>query len=176
MKVGLFRVTSRAPLTLEEVSGKGYARAVLNEYAPTEFPPVGEDWGEIAAVAFFSDDADELPASIVPLDRPGRLLVGATAGIKLNGHSRELFFVPVPGDIRDPSAKSAADLVTPKQLGMIRALAREAGTTSDAAAAAKWPRFPGIKAEDLSKRAASALIDDLKPRAAKPRTSQTEGA
>lgn len=175
MKVGLFRVVNRNPLTLAEVSAKGYARADFSEYAPTEFPPAGEEWGEIAAVAFF-DAEDELPASIVPLDKPGRLLVGATAGIRLNGFSRELYFVPVPGDIRDPSAKSAADMVTPKQLGMIRALAREAGTDPDTAARKKWPRFPGIKAEDLSKRAASALIDALKSLALQPRTSQTEGA
>ena len=39
---------------------------------------------------------------------------------------------PQPGDFpRDPLAKSMADLVTPKQLGMIRALAREAGVDAD---------------------------------------------
>src|SRR5438270_7054898 len=39
---------------------------------------------------------------------------------------------PQPGDFpKDPLAKSMADLVTPKQLGMIRALAREAGVDPD---------------------------------------------
>lgn len=167
MKVGLFRVVSREPFALEEVSGRGYTRAEYTEGAPVEFPEALEEWGEVAFVAYF-DAGDELPASIFPLDKPGRLLVGQVAGIKLNGAAKELFFVPFPGDLRDPGAKSVADMLTPKQLGMIRALAREAGTTPDEAARKKWPRFPGIKAEDLSKRAASMLIDYLKPLAANP--------
>jgi hypothetical protein len=173
MKVGLFRVVRRSPLALEEVTGAGYARAEFTETAPVTFPAAGEDWGEIAFVAYF-DGRGEYPASILPLDVPGRLLVGQVAGIRLDGALKELFFVPVPGDIRDPSAKSVADMVTPKQLGMLKALAREAGTDPDAAARAKWRHFPGIKAEDLSKRAASALIDYLKPLAANP--TRKEGA
>jgi hypothetical protein len=173
MKVGLFRLTSREPFALEEVTGAGYARAEFLEGAPVEFPPALEPWGEVVYVGYF-DGRDELPASLFPLDKPGRLLVGQVAGIRLDGATKELFFVPVPGDLRDPAAKSVADMVTPKQLGMIKALAREAGTDMDAAARKKWPRFPGIKAEDLSKRAASLLIDYLKPLAANP--TRTEGA
>ena len=63
-----------------------------------------------------------------------------------------------PDDIRDPLAKSITDLVTPKQLGMIRALAREAGTDPDEECQMVFK----CKAEDLSKRAASSFIDHLK--------------
>lgn len=59
---------------------------------------------------------------------------------------------------RDPLAKSMADLVTPKQLGMIRALAREAGVDVDEECQAQLR----CRAEELSKRAASSFIDHLK--------------
>lgn len=173
MKVGLFRVTGREPFALEEVTGKGYARAEYTEGAPVEFPAALEEWGEVSFVAYYFD-GDELPASIFPLDKPGRLLVGQVAGIRLEGATKSLYFVPFPGDLRDPAAKSVADMLTPRQLGTIRALAREAETTPDEAARAKWPRFPGLKAEDLSRRAASDLIDYLKPLAANP--TRTKGA
>jgi len=61
-------------------------------------------------------------------------------------------------DSRDPLAKSMSDLVTPKQLGMIRALARECHLDADA----ECRSFLGCKTEDLSKRAASSFIDHLK--------------
>lgn len=67
---------------------------------------------------------------------------------------------------RDPLAKSTADLVTPKQLGMIRALAREAGVDPDE----ECQSFLNCKTEALSKRAASSFIDHLKE--LKPSTPQ----
>ena len=66
---------------------------------------------------------------------------------------------PQPGDFpRDPLAKSMADLVTPKQLGMIRALAREAGVDADE----ECQQVMRVRTEELSKRAASSFIDHLK--------------
>jgi hypothetical protein len=57
----------------------------------------------------------------------------------------------------DPTAPSPATLVTPKQLGMIRALAKEARVDYEAECVAQLD----CKPEDLSKRAASAFIDYL---------------
>jgi hypothetical protein len=66
---------------------------------------------------------------------------------------------PQSGDFpRDPLAKSMADLVTPKQLGMIRALAREAGVDAEEECQATLR----CRTEELSKRAASSFIDHLK--------------
>ncbi len=59
---------------------------------------------------------------------------------------------------RDPLAKSMSDLVTPKQLGMIRALAREAGMDADE----ECQNVLRCRTEELSKRAASSFIDHLK--------------
>ena len=63
-----------------------------------------------------------------------------------------------PSEIRDPLAKSLTDLVTPKQLGMIRALAREAGVDAEE----ECHRVLRVRTEELSKRAASSFIDHLK--------------
>ena len=66
---------------------------------------------------------------------------------------------PQAGDLpRDPLAKSMADLVTPKQLGMIRALAREARVDADEECQAALR----CRTEELSKKAASSFIDHLK--------------
>jgi hypothetical protein len=51
-----------------------------------------------------------------------------------------------------------ADLVTPKQLGMIRALAREAGVDVEE----ECQSTLRCRTEELSKRAASSFIDHLK--------------
>jgi hypothetical protein len=59
---------------------------------------------------------------------------------------------------RDPLAKSMADLVTPKQLGMIRALAREAQVDVEE----ECQTVLRCKTDELSKRAASSFIDHLK--------------
>jgi len=59
---------------------------------------------------------------------------------------------------RDPLAKSMSDLVTPKQLGMIRALAREAGMDADD----ECQSVLRCRTEELSKKAASSFIDHLK--------------
>jgi hypothetical protein len=68
------------------------------------------------------------------------------------------FKVVPPSEIRDPLAKSARDLVTPKQFGMIRALAREAGVDADE----ECQQVLRVRTEELSKKAASAFIDHLK--------------
>ena len=68
-----------------------------------------------------------------------------------------------PSDIRDPLAKSMSDLVTPKQLGMIRALSRECGVVPDE----ECQSVLRCRAEELSKRAASSFIDHLKDLQAK---------
>ena len=59
---------------------------------------------------------------------------------------------------RDPLAKSLADLVTPKQLGMIRALGREIGLDIEQECQA----LMSCGTEELSKQAASRFIDYLK--------------
>jgi hypothetical protein len=57
----------------------------------------------------------------------------------------------------NPVAKTLADLVTPKQLGMIRALAREAGVDADE----ECQTVMSCKTDELSKKAASAYIQHL---------------
>jgi flagellar biosynthesis GTPase FlhF len=59
---------------------------------------------------------------------------------------------------KDPVAKSLNDLVTPKQLAMIRALGREAGIDTEEACQA----LLDCRTDELSKRAASSFIDHLK--------------
>jgi hypothetical protein len=59
---------------------------------------------------------------------------------------------------RDPLAKLMNDLVTPKQLGMIRALAREARVDPDE----ECQSVMRVRTEELSKKAASSFIDHLK--------------
>jgi len=58
----------------------------------------------------------------------------------------------------DPRANGMNDLVTPKQLGMINRVAREAGVKAEK----ECSQLMDCKLEDLSKRAASSLIDYLK--------------
>src|SRR5690606_35936164 len=57
----------------------------------------------------------------------------------------------------NPMGKSIADLVTPRQLGMIRALARERGVDVEAECA----QLMNCRVNELSRRAASYLIDRL---------------
>ena len=66
--------------------------------------------------------------------------------------------VPTSQFPRDPLAKSMADLVTPKQLGMIRAIGREIGVDVEEECQAVLR----CKTDELSKRAASSFIDHLK--------------
>ncbi len=66
--------------------------------------------------------------------------------------------VQTPAFPRDPIAKSIADLVTAKQLGMIRALAREINVDYET----ECNTVLGCKTDELSKRAASGLIEHLK--------------
>lgn len=57
----------------------------------------------------------------------------------------------------NPVAKSLADLVTPKQLGMIRALGREIGVEPDD----ECQTVMSCKTDELSKKAASSFIQHL---------------
>jgi hypothetical protein len=67
---------------------------------------------------------------------------------------------PSPSLPRDPLAKTLAELVTPKQLVAIRAIAHAQELQAEDECAALF----GCKLEELSRRAASALIDHLKAR------------
>jgi hypothetical protein len=64
---------------------------------------------------------------------------------------------------REHTASSMSDLVTPKQLGLIRYLAREAGVDADL----ECGFVMKCKPEDLSKKSASQFIDHLKEMAQK---------
>ncbi len=57
----------------------------------------------------------------------------------------------------NPIAQTLGDLITARQLGMIRALARETGVNSDE----ECRTLMGCKTDELSKRAASFLISHL---------------
>lgn len=65
--------------------------------------------------------------------------------------------LPVRSFPANPIARSLFDLVTAKQLGMIRALARELGINPDA----ECDRLMHCSTGELSKRAASAFIEHL---------------
>lgn len=71
--------------------------------------------------------------------------------------SDETSKAPEVGFPSDPVAKGIADLVSTKQLGMIRATAREAGVNADEISM----KLMSCKTSELSRRAASALIDHL---------------
>jgi hypothetical protein len=59
--------------------------------------------------------------------------------------------------ISDPTAKDMSDLITPKQLSMIRRLAQESSMDAEAECQTMYK----CKVEDLNKRAASKLIETL---------------
>ncbi|MGE0130804.1 MAG: Rad52/Rad22 family DNA repair protein [Blastocatellales bacterium] len=65
-----------------------------------------------------------------------------------------------PNILRDPRPKTLGDLVTPKQLWMIRSLGREAGCDVEQ----ECQSLMQCNLEEISKRAASSLIDYLKRR------------
>jgi hypothetical protein len=84
-------------------------------------------------------------------------------GIARDLYQRESEMVEVQGTFdggfpRDPLAKSMADLVTPKQLGMIRALGRELNIDIEE----ECQSVLRCRTEELSKRAASSFIERLK--------------
>jgi hypothetical protein len=58
---------------------------------------------------------------------------------------------------RNPVAKSMAELVTPKQLGLLRARSREVGVDAEE----ECQRVLGCKPDELSKKAASSFIEYL---------------
>ncbi len=64
---------------------------------------------------------------------------------------------PQPLSIDDPISKTLGDMVTTKQLGMIRAISREAGLDAEA----ECSLLLRCRVDELSKRAASNLIDHL---------------
>lgn len=59
--------------------------------------------------------------------------------------------------VGDPIARTLGEMVTAKQLGMIRAISREGGIDAAAECSAKF----GCSIDELSKRAASEMIDHL---------------
>jgi hypothetical protein len=63
-----------------------------------------------------------------------------------------------PGIARDPRPKTLGDLVTPKQLWMIRGLGREIGCDVEK----ECQSLLQCNLEEISKRAASSFIDYLK--------------
>ncbi|HKX32686.1 MAG TPA: hypothetical protein VJ302_33680, partial [Blastocatellia bacterium] len=67
---------------------------------------------------------------------------------------------PTPNFPSDPRAKTVVDLVTPKQLWMIRSLGRDSGCDVDQECQAVFQ----CNLEEISKRAASSFIDHLKRR------------
>jgi len=72
----------------------------------------------------------------------------------------EGFAATEPAEFRapsDPIARSIGDMVTARQLGMIRAIAREAGLDADAECAS----LLRCNVDELSKRSASDLIEHL---------------
>ncbi len=73
---------------------------------------------------------------------------------------------------RDPLAKSLPDLVTPKQLVAIRAISQAQGVKADEECQALYR----CKLEELSRKAASALIDHLKSRPQRETGRQHEAA
>jgi hypothetical protein len=64
----------------------------------------------------------------------------------------------VGGSPCDPQARSMAELVMPRQLGIMRALARESGVDADK----ECMQALHCKTEELSKRAASSFIEYLR--------------
>ena len=65
--------------------------------------------------------------------------------------------IAFPQTYTDPVAKSLGDMVTAKQLGMIRAIAREANLDGEY----ECSQMHKCRVEELSKRAASDLIEHL---------------
>lgn len=104
----------------------------------------------------------ELNASIANLERLKRgveqMQHEATGQPEQPAQGQRSFQTTPPSQIADPLAKSLGDLVTPKQLGMIRALAREAALDPDEECQGVFK----CKTDELSKRAASSFIDHLK--------------
>lgn len=109
---------------------------------------------------YFIAELNAMKAHIERLIREAAQAQAEEASRPPQGQAGQHTPAPPPSEIRDPLAKSMADLVTPKQLGLIRALAHEAALDPDEECQAEFR----CKAEDLSKRAASSFIDHLKNR------------
>lgn len=71
--------------------------------------------------------------------------------------AEDIFAVPVPQQVSNPVAQSIGDMVTGKQLGMIRALAREINIEPEQ----ECGTVMSCRIDELSKRGASDLIDHL---------------
>jgi hypothetical protein len=69
----------------------------------------------------------------------------------------EVALTVAPHQIADPMAKSLGDMITAKQLGMIRGISRESGLDVDKECA----QLMHCAVDELSKRAASDLIEHL---------------
>jgi hypothetical protein len=96
----------------------------------------------------------ELNTAIANMERVKRELEQARDSGKGQSQGEER----APAMPYDPEAKSMADLVTPKQLGLIRGLSRGAALDADE----ECLRVMRCRTESLAKRAASQFIDHLK--------------
>lgn len=79
-------------------------------------------------------------------------------GIARELYRKDLDFESHEGHSDDPVARSLTDLITPKQLVAIRAIATASGLDAEKRAIDRF----GCRPEELTKKAASQLIDELK--------------
>jgi hypothetical protein len=104
---------------------------------------------------FYYKGTSSWTESVVKWDTPGEQTGqpanGSSSG---NGNFPE---TPRPESITEPVARNLGDLVTAKQLGMIRALAREARVHEDE----ECNRVMKCRSDELSKTAASSFIKHL---------------
>jgi len=83
------------------------------------------------------------------------------------GQYNNQYATPIPSD---PIAKSLSELVTTKQLGMIRAVERELNLNADLMCL----ELMKCNVSELSRRAASALIDKMQNKPEAPETPQAQ--
>lgn len=85
---------------------------------------------------------------------------------------RQSYDAPPAAPTASPVAATLGDMISGKQLGMIRALAREQGID----VAAECQRLNGCAIDELSKRAASDFIGHLQSLEGRPATPEYTGA
>ena len=138
-------VAVTAAITIDGVTREGVGTGMAN--SETGIKKAEHDALKRAAIKFgIARDLYQRESEVIEKQQPETPPTGEA--------SRDPVVRPVP----DPVAKSMADIVTPRQLGMIRALGREIGLDVDEECQAHLH----CKTEELSKRAASNFIDHLK--------------
>jgi len=138
-------VAVTAAITIDGVTREGVGTGMAN--SETGIKKAEHDALKRAAIKFgIARDLYQRESEVIERHRPETPPTGEAL--------RDAVIRPVP----DPVAKSMADIVTPRQLGMIRALGREIGLDVDEECQA----YLHCKTEELSKRAASNFIDHLK--------------